>query len=61
MKYQPEDKATKADRLKGLAEDKAAGKAPAATKAPNVVKFGLKHVTYLVENKKARRGVLRVM
>jgi large subunit ribosomal protein L7Ae len=54
MKYQPEDKATKADRLKGLAEDKAAGKAPAATKAPNVVKFGLKHVTYLVENKKAK-------
>ncbi|KAH8065061.1 hypothetical protein JL722_1959 [Aureococcus anophagefferens] len=37
MKYQPEDKAAKADR-----------------KAPTVVKFGLKHVTYLVENKKAK-------
>jgi large subunit ribosomal protein L7Ae len=54
MKYQPEDKATKADRLKGLAEAKAAGQEPPATKAPNVVKYGLKHVTYLTENKKAK-------
>ena len=37
MKYQPEDKATKADRVKGLAEAKAAGKAAPDSKAPSVV------------------------
>jgi large subunit ribosomal protein L7Ae len=54
MKYQPEDKAAKADRVKGLAEAKAAGKAAPETKAPQVIKFGLKHVTYLIESKKAK-------
>ena len=54
MKYQPEDKAAKADRVKALAEAKAAGGAAPEGKAPTVVKFGLKHVTYLVENKKAK-------
>ena len=54
VKYQPEDKAAKADRLKGLAEAKAAGKSDDAKSPPNVVKFGLKHVTYLVESKKAK-------
>merc|ERR1712157_365864 len=56
-KYAPEDKAAKSDRLKGLAEAKAAGMTDleACGKAPpNVVKFGLKHVTYLVESKKAK-------
>ncbi|KAH8069175.1 hypothetical protein JL720_12083 [Aureococcus anophagefferens] len=41
-------------RLKALAEAKAAGGAAPEGKAPTVVKFGLKHVTYLVENKKAK-------
>ncbi|KAJ1462141.1 50S ribosomal protein L30e-like protein [Pelagophyceae sp. CCMP2097] len=54
MKYQPEDATAKTERLKGAAEEAAAGAAPAATKAPTVVKFGLKHVTYLVETKKAK-------
>jgi len=54
MKYQPEDKAAKADRLKELAEAKASGAAAEAKAPPHVVKFGLKHVTYLVESKKAK-------
>jgi len=55
MKYQPEDAATKAERIKEAAEKVAAGEeAPEATKAPLVVKFGLKHVTYLIEQKKAK-------
>merc|ERR1719160_2462725 len=49
MKYQPEDKAAKQDRLKAIAEG---GKKD--DKAPHVIKFGLKHVTYLVESKKAK-------
>jgi large subunit ribosomal protein L7Ae len=49
MKYQPEDKAAKADRLKAIAEG---GKKD--DKAPHVIKFGLKHVTYLIESKKAK-------
>jgi len=54
LKYSPEDKAAKADRVKGLAEAKASGSAAPAGKAPVNVKFGLKHVTYLVESKKAK-------
>jgi len=54
MKYQPEDSAAKADRLKGAAEAAASGSAAEASKAPTVVKFGLKHVTYLIESKKAK-------
>ena len=45
MKYQPEDKAAKADRIAELAEKKAEGAAAEDSKAPAVVKFGLKHVT----------------
>merc|ERR1712176_1144978 len=44
-----EDKAAKADRLKAIAEG---GKKD--DKAPHVIKFGLKHVTYLIESKKAK-------
>ena len=55
MKYQPEDAAAKAERLKAKAEAIAKGSATAeAPKAPQVVKFGLKHVTYLIESKKAK-------
>ncbi|CAM9805765.1 unnamed protein product, partial [Phaeothamnion confervicola] len=52
-KYQPETKAAKADRLKQLAAAKAAGETAAPPKPTPVVKFGLKHVTTLVEQKKA--------
>ncbi|CAM9226190.1 unnamed protein product [Choristocarpus tenellus] len=54
MKYQPEDKKTKQERLKGIAAAKAAGQQPAPTKAPKVIKFGLKHVTTLIEEQKAQ-------
>merc|ERR1712194_825500 len=33
---------------------KAGGKTDSASKAPNVIKFGLKHVTTLIEEKKAQ-------
>merc|ERR1711957_806134 len=41
-------------RLKEAAAAKAGGKADSSSKAPNVVKFGLKHVTTLIEEKKAQ-------
>lgn len=58
MKYQPEDAAEKSDRIKDVAEAKAAGEDVPESKAPLVVKFGLKHVTYLIEQKKAKLVVI---
>jgi len=52
-KYRPETKAAKKQRINDAAAATASGSAPVATKAPIVVKFGLKHVTSLVEEKKA--------
>lgn len=52
-KYRPETPAAKKQRLKEAAAAKAGGKADSASKAPNVIKFGLKHVTTLIEEKKA--------
>lgn len=54
VKYSPETKAAKTVRLEELAKAKAAG-APATQTgpAPSVLKFGLKHITTLVEQKKA--------
>lgn len=52
-KYRPETPAAKKQRLKEAAAAKASGKADSGSKAPNVVKYGLKHVTTLVEEKKA--------
>jgi large subunit ribosomal protein L7Ae len=53
-KYRPETPAAKKQRIKEAAAAKAAGKEDSASKAPNVVKFGLKHITTLVEEKKAQ-------
>jgi large subunit ribosomal protein L7Ae len=53
-KYRPETPAAKKQRLKEAAAAKAAGKEESASKAPNVIKFGLKHVTTLIEEKKAQ-------
>jgi len=60
VKYQPETKAAKTVRLETLAKAKAENKtAPAPTgPAPNVLKFGLKHITTLVEQKKASLVVI---
>jgi large subunit ribosomal protein L7Ae len=55
-KYQPETKVAKKQRL--LAKASAGAAAPADTKKPQVVKFGLNHVTALVESKKAKLVVI---
>merc|ERR1719393_375044 len=52
-KYRPETPAAKKQRLKEAAAAAAGGAADSGSKAPNVVKFGLKHVTTLIEEKKA--------
>merc|ERR1711935_854184 len=52
-KYRPETPAAKKQRIKEAAAAKAAGKEADSSKAPNLVKFGLKHVTTLIEEKKA--------
>jgi large subunit ribosomal protein L7Ae len=58
VKYQPETKAAKTQRLENLAKAKAAGDAVPIGDAPNVIKFGLKHVTTLIEQKKANLVVI---
>jgi large subunit ribosomal protein L7Ae len=55
IKYKPETKEAKEARIAKTAADVAAKKAPATTSAPPaVLKFGLKHVTTLIEQKKAK-------
>jgi len=56
-KYRPEDKAQKKQRLVAAAEAKAAGK-EAENVAPVTVKYGLNHVTALIEAKKAKLVVI---
>lgn len=58
VKYQPETKAAKTERLEKLAQAKAAGGSAESGPAPNVLKFGLKHITTLVEQKKAKLVVI---
>jgi large subunit ribosomal protein L7Ae len=54
-KYRPETPAAKKQRVKAAAAAKAAGKEPDnAGRAEHQVKFGLKHVTTLIEEKKAK-------
>ena len=48
LKYRPEDKAAKKERLLKKAQAEAEGK-PAESKKPIAVKYGLNHVTYLIE------------
>lgn len=48
LKYRPEDKAEKKERLLKRAQAEAEGKT-AEAKKPIVVKYGLNHVTYLIE------------
>jgi large subunit ribosomal protein L7Ae len=52
-KYTPETKEKKAERLAAAAEKGGDAGAP-----PNVLKFGLKHVTALIEEKKAKLVVI---
>jgi len=51
-KYRPETTAAKKQRIRETAAAVAGGK-PAPSKVPNQIKFGLKHVTTLIEEKKA--------
>jgi len=53
-KYKPETKAEKKDRLKKAAEKKGADKGP----KPDNLKYGLNHVTTLVEQGKARLVIM---
>ncbi|KAH8949339.1 hypothetical protein BDL97_10G026800 [Sphagnum fallax] len=57
LKYRPEDKAAKKERLLNKAKAEADGK-PVETKKPIVVKYGLNHVTYLIEQGKAQLVVI---
>lgn len=54
-KYRPETPAAKKQRIKAAAAAKAQGKEPDNSgRAVNQIKFGLKHVTTLIEEKKAQ-------
>ncbi|KAL9670159.1 hypothetical protein QQ045_007710 [Rhodiola kirilowii] len=57
LKYRPEDKAAKKERLLKTAQSEADGK-PIEAKKPIVVKYGLNHVTYLIEQKKAQLVII---
>ncbi|KAK4483248.1 hypothetical protein RD792_010432, partial [Penstemon davidsonii] len=57
LKYRPEDKAQKKERLLKRAQAEAEGKTP-EFKKPIVVKYGLNHVTYLIEQNKAQLVVI---
>ncbi|XP_039018075.1 60S ribosomal protein L7a-2-like, partial [Hibiscus syriacus] len=57
LKYKPEDKLAKKERLLKKAQAEAEGKAP-ESKKPIVVKYGLNHVTYLIEQNKAQLVVI---
>ncbi|KAL0798450.1 hypothetical protein Bca101_053625 [Brassica carinata] len=48
LKYRPEDKAAKKERLLNKAQSEAEGK-PVESNKPIAVKYGLNHVTYLIE------------
>ncbi|GAB4860389.1 60S ribosomal protein L7a-1 [Ancistrocladus abbreviatus] len=58
LKYRPEDKAAKRERLLKKAEAEAEGKDAGTAKKPIVVKYGLNHVTYLIEQNKAQLVVI---
>jgi len=57
-KYKPETKKEKAARLAKEAAAKAEGKAVPQGAAPVVIKYGLNHVTTLIEDKKAKLVVI---
>ncbi|GJN38488.1 hypothetical protein PR202_gb27535 [Eleusine coracana subsp. coracana] len=57
LKYRPEDKAAKKERLLKRAQAENEGKTVEAKK-PIVVKYGLNHVTYLIEQSKAQLVVI---
>lgn len=57
-KYQPETKEAKTQRLENAAKAVAAGEKAAKEAPVPVLKFGLKHITTLIEQKKAKLVVI---
>ncbi|MCL7037175.1 hypothetical protein MKW94_019392 [Papaver nudicaule] len=57
LKYRPEDKAAKKERLLKRAQAESEGKT-VESKKPIVVKYGLNHITYLIEQNKAQMVVI---
>lgn len=57
LKYRPEDKAAKKERLLKKAQSEAEGKT-VEVKKPIVVKYGINHITYLIEQSKAQLVVI---
>jgi large subunit ribosomal protein L7Ae len=57
-KYRPETRAEKKTRLVSAAKGEAANADVKSGKKPKVIKFGLNHVTQLVESKKAKLVVI---
>lgn len=57
-KYRPETKAEKKQRLKVAAKKKSEGEAATPGKKPITVKYGINHVTNLIEQKKAALVVI---
>jgi len=53
-KYRPETKQEKKQRLYAAAKAATEGQKPAGTPKPCVVKFGINHITALIESKKAQ-------
>eukprot|EP00603_Paraphysomonas_imperforata_P002196 CAMPEP_0114426406 /NCGR_PEP_ID=MMETSP0103-20121206/7783_1 /TAXON_ID=37642 ORGANISM="Paraphysomonas imperforata, Strain PA2" /NCGR_SAMPLE_ID=MMETSP0103 /ASSEMBLY_ACC=CAM_ASM_000201 /LENGTH=262 /DNA_ID=CAMNT_0001595369 /DNA_START=36 /DNA_END=824 /DNA_ORIENTATION=+ len=58
VKYQPETKEAKAERLEQAAAAAAKGENATSGPPPAVLKYGLKHVTTLIEQKKATMVVI---
>jgi len=56
--YRPETVAEKSARLKKQANEESKNQASDASKKPRVLKFGLNHVTQLIESKKAKLVVI---
>ncbi|ORZ01622.1 ribosomal protein L4, partial [Syncephalastrum racemosum] len=56
-KYRPETKVEKRERIRAAAAAKAEGK-EVQTEKPTVVKYGLNHITALIESKKAQLVVI---
>eukprot|EP01134_Creolimax_fragrantissima_P005421 CFRG5421T1 len=57
-KYRPETRAQKKERLTKVAEAKAAGTDAKQAKPAAAIKFGLNHITALIEKKKAKLVVI---
>jgi len=57
-RYRPESKEEKKARRAKKAEKEAKGEAKDDSKKPRVIKYGLNHVTTLIENKKAKLVVI---